>query len=371
MCYSLTLPFNTFFTIMWKNTLGFFMQCISPKQPLLSLGNAFVSYYYFLFALFALLQGCGQEARNTQETPQAKEKKVFVPDFNADSAYHFIEKQVSFGPRVPNTEAHRQCGDYLAEKLQEYGAKVEEQTFEAEAFDGTMLNLRNIIGTYRPKQQKRILLAAHWDTRPFADKDTVNTDEPILGANDGGSGVAVLLETARVLSFADTMPDVGIDIIFFDGEDYGEPEGHKASLDEVGNKVWWCLGSQYWSENKHKSNYSAYYGILLDMVAAENARFFREGVSMNNAPSVVNRVWEKAHELGYQRFFVYDKGDEIVDDHIYVNYKANIPMIDIIEYNPATTFGAYHHTHADDMDIISTATLDAVGETLLHVIYHE
>lgn len=334
------------------------------------------TYLFVLIAIF-LLQGCGQQNQKTNETqtPQPiEQKQVFVPDFNADSAYFFTEKQVAFGPRVPNTGAHRQCGDYLTAKLKEFGARVEEQTFEAEAFDGTKLNLRNIIGSFQPQQQKRILLAAHWDSRPFADKDTVDTDKPILGANDGASGVAVLLEIARIFS-NDTLPEVGIDIIFFDGEDYGEPEAHKAeahkALDESGNRVWWCLGSQYWAENKHKSNYSAYYGILLDMVGAENARFYREGVSMNNAPSVVNRVWEQAHTLGYQRYFVYDKGDEIVDDHIYVNYKANIPMIDIIQYDPATTFGAYHHTHADNMEIISRATLEAVGETVLHVIYHE
>jgi glutaminyl-peptide cyclotransferase len=326
---------------------------------------------FILIGIF-LLQGCGQQNQKTkeaQETQPTEEKQVWVPDFNADSAYYFVEKQVAFGPRVPNTKAHRQCGDYLTAKLKEFGARVEEQTFEAEAFDGTKLNLRNIIGSFQPQQQKRILLAAHWDSRPFADKDTVDTDQPILGANDGASGVAVLLEIARVFS-NDTLPEVGIDIIFFDGEDYGEPEAHKA-VDESGNRVWWCLGSQYWAENKHKSNYSAYYGILLDMVGAENARFYREGVSMNNAPSVVNRVWEQAHALGYQRYFVYDKGDEIIDDHIYVNYKANIPMIDIIQYDPATIFGAYHHTHADNMEIISRATLEAVGETVLHVIYHE
>lgn len=347
---------------MWKNTFDSLIKFIVAPRCI----------YYFKMSCLAilLLQGCSQSTQETKEIPQTEEKEVNVPDFNADSAYYFVEKQVSFGPRVPNTKAHRQCGNFLVEKLKEYNAQIEEQTFEAEAFDGTQLNLRNIIGSYKPQQQKRILLAAHWDSRPFADKDTIDTDQPILGANDGGSGVAVLLEMARIFS-VDTLPDVGIDIIFFDGEDYGEPQDRKSSVDESGNRVWWCLGSQHWAQNKHKSNYSAYYGILLDMVGAENARFYREGVSMNNAPSVVSRVWDQAHQLGYQRYFVYDKGDEIIDDHIYVNYKANIPMIDIIQYDPATTFGSYHHTHADNMDIISKETLEAVGETLMHVIYHE
>ncbi len=329
-----------------------------------------ISFSYIILFSF-LIAGCNdnkkQVDQNLQDLP---EKQVDVPAFSSDSAYAFIEKQISFGPRVPNTTAHAQVAAYLTDTFKQYGAQVETQDFEAKAYNGTTLDLKNIIASFNPSAQKRILLAAHWDTRPFADKDSVNQTKPFDGANDGASGVAVLLEIAR--SFSNhSLPDVGIDMILFDGEDYGEPESYKGEVPESSQKVWWCLGSQYWAEHKHKPNYSAYYGILLDMVGARNARFYREGVSMNSAPTVVKKVWDWANQLGYQQYFTYQNGSEIVDDHIYVNYKANIPMIDIIEYNPATTFGKYHHTHADNIDIIDKNTLKAVGETLMHVIYHE
>ena len=152
-----------------------------------------------------------------------------------------------------------------------------------------------------------------------------------------------------------------------------KPEGQKTTQAESNNKVWWCLGSQYWSENKHQANYSAYYGILLDMVGADGATFYEEGVSERVAPSIVNKVWGTAQQLGFGRFFVSKESPEIVDDHVYVNYNGKIPMIDIIEYEPTSSsyFASYHHTHADDIDIISRETLEAVGETVLHVVYGE
>lgn len=316
------------------------------------------------------LAGCQSEP---QEEESAKiEEPKYVPAFSADSAYAYIEKQLAFGARVPNTQAHQKCRDYLISKLEEFGAQVQVQSFEAEAYDGTTLNLSNIIGSYRPEQSKRILLAAHWDSRPYADKDSVRTEEPIMGANDGASGVAVLLEMARVMS-QDTLPDVGIDIILFDGEDYGEPQSYEDLSLESSQQVFWCLGSQYWAKNKHQPRYSAYYGVLLDMVGAKDATFYREGVSRQAAPSVVKRIWDTAHKLGYGKYFVYKDSPDIVDDHIYVNYEAKIPMIDIIDHDPTSDFyfADYHHTHADDLDIISQEALKAVGETVLYVVYQE
>ena len=321
-----------------------------------------------------MLLSCSSE-HETQETQPAAAKagepaNVQIPTFSADSAYAFIAQQVSFGPRVPNSEAHLATADFLVSKLESYGADVQRQEFEAEAFDETALQLQNIVASFNPEKRKRILLAAHWDTRPFADKDSERSQEPIDGANDGGSGVGVLLEIARLMQIQ--TPEVGVDIIFFDGEDYGEPEGYDKSS-ESSNQVWWCLGSQHWSENKHKKNYMAYYGILLDMVGAENAKFYREGVSMRAAPSIVKKVWARAHELGHGQYFIYQDSPEIVDDHIYVNYNAKIPMIDIVEYKPGTQgyFADYHHTHQDNMDIISKETLKAVGETVVNTIYLE
>ena len=320
-----------------------------------------------------LLEGCGPTT-TTDETPAPELRTDLpVPNFQPDSAYAFIEQQVAFGPRVPNTAAHRTTQEFLVSKFTEFGADVQVQDFEAEAFDGTMLRLSNIIASLYPEQRKRILLAAHWDTRPFADKDDERTNEPIAGANDGGSGVGVLLEVARALHQADTAPRVGVDIILFDGEDYGEPEGQKTPTAESANQVWWCLGSQHWSENKHEPNYSAYYGILLDMVGAEEATFYQEGVSTRVAPSIVKKIWNTAQRLGYGNYFVTKESPEIVDDHVYVNYNGKIPMVDIIEYEPTNEayFADYHHTHADDMDVISRETLEAVGETVLHVVYGE
>jgi len=328
----------------------------------------------FILLVICIIQGAcnGGREKETENSDILEEPKAAVnpPPFNSDSAYYFIEQQVDFGPRVPNTVSHKKTGDFLVETLSRYGAKVVEQTFEAEAFDGTKLYLRNIIGSYNLEARKRILLAAHWDTRPFADKDTKDENLPIEGANDGGSGVAVLLEFARI--FKDSLPEVGIDIILFDGEDYGEPDSFKGNLSR--GEIYWCLGSQYWSENPHIPGYSAYYGILLDMVGAKDAAFYQEGISMHYAPKVVEKVWNTAANLGYRQYFVPSKTGMITDDHVFINEKAQIPTIDIIQYGPDNAgvfFGDYHHTHRDNMDIISKETLKAVGETVLHVIYNE
>jgi glutaminyl-peptide cyclotransferase len=230
--------------------------------------------FLLLSALLVVSCGRNQEQKKEPETPP---KVVAVPEFNADSAYFFIEKQVAFGPRVPNTAPHRKAGEYFISTFKKYGATVTTQDFTATTFDNQKLNLRNIIATFYPEKTKRILLAAHWDTRPFADKDSEKRNAAFDGANDGASGVGVLLEIARVMS-QQAAPDVGIDMILFDGEDWGEKDGEQGTHPlPNGLAEWWCLGSQYWSKNKHKPNYSAYYGILLDMVGGKNAQFAREG----------------------------------------------------------------------------------------------
>ena len=324
--------------------------------------------------IFMVLLSCNTSTKTVEVDSSKKGKtSITVPSFSADSAYLFIEKQVAFGPRVPNTVAHQICGDYLIDKLESYGADVIVQNFTEDAFDGKKLQLRNIIASYNSQSRKRILLAAHWDTRPFADKDTVDTDLAIDGANDGASGVAVLLEIARKLSRHE-LPKVGVDMVFFDGEDYGEPEGYDAPNMVNGRmKIWWCLGSQYWSKNPHREKYSAYYGILLDMVGAENAKFYKEGGSMQFAPKVVNQTWTTGRHLGYGGYFVNSNAPGITDDHIFVNTIAKIPMINIVHHEPMTSgyFFSGHHTHRDNIDVIDKQTLQAVGETILYVLYHE
>lgn len=327
------------------------------------------------FAVLMLTAACESSRRSADSNVIERPGRIItVPAFNSDSAYSYIEKQVGFGPRVPNSQAHRRCGDFLISALEAYGAQVTVQSFVEEAYDGQKLYLRNIIGSFKPDFPKRILLAAHWDTRPFADRDPERPDEPIDGANDGGSGVGVLLEVARVMH-ANEAPEVGIDIIFFDGEDYGEHDSIAvAPMKNDRMQIWWCLGSQYWSRNLHKPAYSAYYGILLDMVGGRNARFYREGGSMQFAPKVVRKIWKTAQSLGYSHFFIDSDSPGIIDDHIFISRDAGIPTAAIVEYNPESPdsyFAPYHHTHQDNLRLIDRQTLQAVGETVLYAIYHE
>lgn len=320
---------------------------------------------YWLLALLFLSWSCNSKESETEATILATKP---YPVFSADSAYAFVEKQVDFGPRVPGTPGHAATRAWLISKLKEYGFTVQTQDFEAKTYDGLTWNLSNIIASHNPEATKRVLLAAHWDTRRIADKDTERIDQPIDGANDGGSGVGVLLEIARVIGSQDLKPSVGIDIIFFDGEDDGEPD---KSLVQNNSQIWWCLGSQHWSKNKHQSNYSAYYGILVDLVGAKNARFFREGHSRQFASGILKKVWTNAARIGHGDFFVNKDAPEILDDHYFVNQYGGIPMIDILEFSPDYGFGLYHHTHSDAMDLIDVRTLRVVGETVLFTIYQE
>lgn len=324
-----------------------------------------------LFVGVLLLYKCtsdNNDAAHKKDIVEAERPAVEVPSFNSDSAYFFTQIQTEFGPRVPGTAAHIACGDYLVKRLNDFGAEVIEQTAEVTAYDGSELPMRNIIAQFQPEKTKRILLCAHWDTRPFADKDDENTNSPIDGANDGASGVGVLLEVARVLSTRKT--EFGIDLILFDTEDYGAPEGSMVE----GNYRDWCLGAQYWGENLHKPAYKAEFGILLDMVGAADATFPREGTSMHFAPRIVRKVWKVASELGYSNKFVNDISGQTIDDHLFVNQLTEIPTIVIVHYetqgeNPG--YGHFHHTHKDSMEGIDKNTLGQVGEVLLQVIYQE
>lgn len=306
---------------------------------------------------------CGNKSKNSDS--EEKEVTVQVPQFDADSAYQYTKAQVDFGPRMPNTKEHVACGNYLAQQLENFGATVTNQYAELIAYDGTVLKARNIIGSYKPETKKRIALFAHWDTRPWADNDPdeKNHRTPILGANDGASGVGVLLEVARLIQ--QQQPELGIDIIFFDAEDWGDAGGAEDS---------WCLGAQYWARTPHTPNYNARFGILLDMVGGKNATFYREAYSEQYAKDVNKKVWKKANQLGYGRFFIDEKGGGTTDDHLYVNRIANIKTIDIVPHQPESelsSFGDTWHTVNDNMDNIDRSTLKAVGQTVLEVIYNE
>ncbi|WP_277466096.1 M28 family peptidase [Parabacteroides sp. PF5-6] len=311
-------------------------------------------------------KGNKEEAKST--TPaQPVISSTATPEFNADSAYHFVARQVDFGPRVPNTTAHKACGDYLIAELTRFGAQLYVQETTLTAYNGDRLESRNIIGAYNPENPKRILLFAHWDTRPYADQETDATKHhtPIDGADDGASGVGALLEIARQINQND--PGIGIDIIFFDAEDYGEPAFARTAKPDT-----WCLGSQFWAKNPHVKNYRAEYGILLDMVGHKEATFYKEGYSMQYAAPMVEKIWNKAREMGYGRFFIQATGGSYVDDHIYVKQGRNIPCVDIIYTSTESRngFGDHWHTLNDTMDNIEPATLKAAGQTVLEMIYN-
>jgi len=326
-----------------------------------------------LLVIPMLIFGSCNQKQKADET-KVPLKIIQVPLFNADSAYFFVEKQVRFGPRVPNTKAHQVAANYFLQQFKKNGATVFEQDFDAITWDNQKVQLKNIIASYNPEAKKRILLAAHWDTRPYADKDREKKNAPFDGANDGASGVGVLLEISRLLGQG-KMPSVGVDLILFDGEDWGKDSstGQESKLKiPDGYGEWWCLGSQYWAKHKHVKNYAAYYGILLDMVGAKHSQFFREGASLEFAPSVVEKVWNTASRLGYTDYFVKTNVDGITDDHIFVNEIAKIPTIDIVHYQTGVGFfGDYHHSRKDNLSIISKETLGAVGTTLINVVYYE
>ena len=285
--------------------------------------------------------------------------------FNEDSAFSYIEGQTKFGSRVPNSVAHDSCAIFLQYKLESFGANVILQTAEIERFDNESIGMTNIIAEFYPDKEDRILLFAHWDSRYFADleEDENMKFAPILGANDGASGVGVLLEIARQVSKNE--PNVGIDIIFFDAEDQGQP----LYLDIYDEKAW-CLGSQYWAKNPHKENYNAMFGISLDMVGTPNASFAREDNSRYFNNSIVKKMWKIGNDLGYKDYFITDLSKPILHDHVFVSQIAGIRSIMIIDNNlESIPYFKGWHTHEDTIENIDKKSLKAVGETLLTFIY--
>ena len=315
------------------------------------------------------------KVQNIEETEEVAKVNPVGPSFNADSAYAFTKAQCDFGPRDMNSRGHDLCGEWIVSKFKEYGCKVTTQTATLAGYDGTKLRSRNIMASINPEATTRILLCAHWDSRPWADNDpdSANWRKPILAANDAASGVAVMLELARIIRKSKDEKafnkQLGIDFVCFDAEDWGTPQW----ADVADNADSWALGAQYWSKNLPQG-YEARYGILLDMVGGVGAKFYREGMSMQYAPEIVKKVWRAAREVGFGSYFPKEDGGMITDDHVPVNQFAKIPTIDIIPFYAdcqQSSFGPTWHTLADNMENIDKNTLKAVGQTLVQVIYKE
>ena len=292
------------------------------------------------------------------------------PAFIADSAMAYCQAQCDFGPRTMNSKAHDLCEEWIVNKFKGFGLEVETQKADLTGWDGTKLHSTNIIAHFNPEAQRRILICAHWDSRPWADNDpdSTNWHKPVLAANDGASGVGVMLEVARLLQ-NDTTLAIGVDLVCFDAEDYGTPQWAEKNEDSENT---WALGAQYWAKNLPE-NYKPQFGILLDMVGGQGAKFYQEQNSIRYAASIVDKVWSAARHAGFSSVFANEVGGGVTDDHIPVN-EAGIPTVDIIPFYPdcrQSSFGPTWHTINDDMEHLDANTLKAVGQTLIQVIYSE
>lgn len=332
------------------------------------------SWFLILGSCILALGSCNNEGekQTVEVKPQPvteNKPQITAPDFNADSAYTFVKTQADMGPRVPGSKAHEQAANWFEKKFKEYGAEVMVQKFTATTFDNKKWLGKNIIASFDPTNPNRILLCAHWDSRPFCDRDSVeaNRKKSCPGVNDGASGAGVLIEIARVLAQKKT--NVGIDIILWDMEDYGAGQTGLAKEDVEDD---WALGSQYWSKNPHKPGYVAKYGILLDMVGAKNTVFPIELTGAYYAGLQQKNIWTKGKNAGFSNFFIDKNIGEIIDDHLYINKWANTPCVDIIGYDAGGNhFFNEHHTLRDNLDLIDKNTLKAAGQTVLEVIYNE
>lgn len=320
-----------------------------------------------LMTLAAMPSCSGKATARAEAAPAAFEERGA---FSADSALGYVRRQVAFGPRVPGSQAHAACRDWLVASLRGFGADtVRVLASEAEAWDGTTLPVRNIFARFGTDRPARVLLVAHYDTRPWADRDPdpANRETPIDGANDGASGVAVVLEIARNLQLR--APAVGVDILLTDCEDYGAPE--RAGLAD--SEDTWAIGARRFAENlPYGAADRPRFGILFDMVGGRGAAFHREYFSELGAPDVTDKVWGMAARLGLASRFPDAQGGAVTDDHVPL-IRAGIPTIDIIESANATTgsFPPVWHTLADNVSNIDPAAMSDAGRVALNVIYYE
>ena len=321
---------------------------------------------YSILVLLLLCVSCVKQQQSSTTNSQ-------LTTFSADSAYTYIAQQLAFGARVPGTQAHEACGDWLVNELARHGAQVKNQHGTMTNYAGKPQAIRNIVAILEGNTSHAILLCAHWDCRPWSDEEELYEDrfEPVMGANDGASGVGVILEMVRQLSIRKSKGEFipTVQVVFFDCEDMGTPAHFTGSQRDHT----WCLGSQYWAQQLkiQNSKFKINYGILLDMVGDPSATFPKEYFSMQYAGGYVEQLWRTAQRLGYGRYFVQQATYyPITDDHYYVSTIAGIPCVDIIDYktNTETGFAEWWHTQHDDIQNINKQTLQAVGETVLTTI---
>ncbi len=325
-----------------------------------------------LLAGFLLFTACdnGRKSNRRDATTDTIALQA-CPRFEADSAMQYIVEQCEFGPRVPGSEAWDRCSQWIQSRFKRMGIDVEVQSTEVTAWDGTKLPCRNIIARINPSASDRLLLCAHWDCRPWADNDPdeQNHHKPILAANDAASGVAMLIELARQI-VADGTLKTGIDLVCFDVEDYGAPQWAEGEEDTSDT---WCLGSQYWSRQAAENGYKARFGILFDMVGGRGATFSMEGFSRHYADPIVLMLWHLARQIGYSHYFPLTDGGFVTDDHVPVNQIAHVPTIDIIPHHEdgPSSFGPTWHTLSDTPENIDPNVLEAVGQSVLQLIYND
>lgn len=318
-------------------------------------------FSFWALSLSLVLEiSCNDAPNNNSASKEPQPEKTIVqaPVFNAQQAYQYIVEQVAFGPRVPGTTAQKKCADWLIHNFkQRVDTVYVQQAKVSQPISNKTYPCYNIIGSINPQATDRLLILAHWDSRPWADEDSRDQNKPIDAADDGASGIAVMLAMADAMK--NNKPNIGIDFLCVDVEDVGKSEWTDES---------YSLGTQYWARNPHVAGYKARWGICLDMVGAKGAQFPLEAFSKNYAPEIQKQIWDIANKLGYSSYFVYSDAGAITDDHVPVNEILHIPTVDIIHLQ-ATGFGAHWHTHNDNIQIIDKATLQAVGQTVLQTIY--
>lgn len=334
-------------------TKGFVAMCKSIPVILLS------------FLLFVSCNSCDKKNGTvTPVTTAVDYIQVQAPEFDSDSAYRYITDQLSFGFRHPGTKGHKLCAEYIASTLKRWCDTVIVQSFTTTLWNGQKVEGKNIIASIAPMKERRIMLSAHWDSRQWADQDldTNNWRKPLAGANDGASGVGLVMEMARVMS--QMPPDIGVDFVFFDVEDQGIPSWENRYEDNT-----WCKGSQHWSKSPHRMLYTAEYGILYDMVGTHQPRFTKEEISMNFAKGLMTKLWNCAASLGYGNIFIDELSGAILDDHLYVNQIRHIPTVDIVQNSRECSFYPHWHTVNDDINSIDKNTLSIVATVSLKTIY--